>query len=333
MTASMEKKRLLEILKTFSNGRVLVVGDIMLDQFIYGTVERISPEAPVPVVQVEEEVFRLGGAANVAANLNTLGAEVILCGVLGEKIWGDEVIKMCSGLGINIDGIVRSDERNTILKTRIIAGHQQVVRFDKEVSKPASKNLTARIVESIKKLEGRFDAVIVSDYGKGIIGKTLLDYLRKLKSEKNLPVTVDPKVGNFHHYRGLTLMTPNQLEAGQMLGRKIINEPGPILEGGRALLKKLSLESLVITRGEEGMTVLPDEKSHIHIPTRAQQVFDVTGAGDTVIATLTLGLACGAKLVHAAEVANYAAGIVVGKLGTATTDVKELARAIRGAEK
>ena len=308
--------------------RVLVIGDMMLDQFIYGQVERISPEAPVPVVKVEKDILRLGGSANVAANLKTLGARVELCGIVGKDNSGHSILDLCNEQGIGTDGLVRTAQRNTTIKTRIIAHHQQVVRIDRENSIRLPKRLCKRIIHRLEKLVPDTDAVIVSDYGKGVIGKLLLDYLRTVKREKETIVNVDPIVGNSRYYKKMSLITPNHHEAGQILGKKLPNEDSAIVRAGQSILKKLMLDALVITRGEEGMTLFEDSKKPIHIPTRARQVFDVTGAGDTVIAALTLAMAGKANLRESAELANYAAGVVVGKLGTATTDLKQLVDAI-----
>jgi D-beta-D-heptose 7-phosphate kinase/D-beta-D-heptose 1-phosphate adenosyltransferase len=323
-----EKKRLIQIAKNLKGRRVLVVGDVMLDQFIYGTVERISPEAPVPVVAVEKDLYRLGGAANVAANLNALGAHAFLAGVIGKDAGAAQVSDLCQEQGIRADGLVPTQSRFTTIKTRIIAHHQQVVRFDRENSTKLSKRTVDRLIDRIDSHLNEIDAIIVSDYGKGVIEKNLLDFLRKVRRKTGMIVAVDPKVGNYKHYRNLTLMTPNHHETGQMIERKFPNTDKAVEQAGRTLRRKLGLESLVVTRGEEGMTLFFDKDQTAHIPTRARQVFDVTGAGDTVIATLTLALASGAGLYEAAEVANYAAGIAVGKLGTATTDIKELTHAI-----
>jgi rfaE bifunctional protein kinase chain/domain len=322
------KKKLAGLVSRFTSGRVLVVGDVMLDQFVYGSVERISPEAPVPVVKVDRETFRLGGAANVAANLAALGANVSLCGMIGGGVWGEEVVRLCDEGKIATDGLLKNLRARTTLKTRVIAHHQQVVRFDRESKSPLSPAMAKKLLAVIERLIESHDAIIVSDYGKGLVGKTLLDALRAAKKKRGLVVAVDPKIENVRHYKGMSIITPNQHEAGQMLGRKVVNQDGPVEIAGRALLRKLSLDSLLITRGEGGMSLFVGKDRREHIPTRAQQVFDVTGAGDTVIATLTLAMACGATVIEAAEIANFAAGIVVGKLGTAVTSSKELKQAI-----
>lgn len=318
------RNRLVKIAKNMQKMRVLVIGDMMLDQFIYGMVERISPEAPVPVVKVEDDILRLGGSANVAANLKALGARVVLCGIVGKDNSGQAILDLCEEQGIGTEGLVATAQRNTTIKTRIIAHHQQVVRIDRENSVRLPKRLCHRIIRRLEKLVTNTDAVIVSDYGKGVIGKLMLDNLRAYKKERGTIVNVDPTVDNSKYYKKMTLMTPNHHEAGQMLGMKIPNEDKAIEKVGQRLLRKLALDALVITRGNGGMTLFADQKSHIHIPTRARQVFDVTGAGDTVIAALTLAMAGKANLREAAELANYAAGVVVGKLGTATTDVNQL---------
>ena len=329
MTIKDEKKRLVEITRHFAGLRILVLGDVMLDQFIYGGVERISPEAPVPVVKVDDELYRLGGAANVASNLTALGAHVELCGLIGNDYGGEQVTEIGSKAGIGIRGMVKSAKCPTTIKTRIIAHNQQVVRFDREGNGAVSKRTRDRLIEQASNLIAETDAVIVSDYGKGAIFKALLDLLRKRRGERDLIVSVDPKIGNIRHYRGMTIMTPNQHEAGQVIGRRIRNTDDEMAKAGNIIRKRLALDSLLITRAGEGMTLISHDTDPVHIPTAARQVFDVTGAGDTVIATLTLAMATGAPLVDAARVANFAAGVVVGKLGTATTDVREIAQTIR----
>jgi len=329
MIKTATKKRLLQLAGRLKSGRVLVVGDVMLDQFIYGTVGRISPEAPVPVVKVERDVFRLGGGANVASNLTAFGAQAVLCGLIGQDTGGEELCNICEEQGIGADGLVYTRKRSTTIKTRIIAHHQQVVRFDREQTETLNKRLVDRLIQRVEEFIPDINSVIISDYGKGVITKGLLDYLRKAKRKHKLVVAVDPKVGNYSHYKNATFMTPNHHEAGQMLGKKINNDDQSIAKAGKTLMRRLSLDSIVITRGEGGMTVVTDKSGPLHIPTRARQVFDVTGAGDTVIATLTLALSVGASLFEAAEIANYAAGVVVGKLGTDTTNVSELKKAIQ----
>jgi len=329
MTKAADSKKLIKIAKKLKTGAILVIGDVMLDQFLYGKVERISPEAPVPVVMVDDDIYRLGGSANVANNLRSLGADVQLCGVIGNDNGGEKIISICDDLGIGSEGLIYSRKRKTTIKTRIIAHHQQVVRFDRENSNKFHKKLFDRLIQRVEEFLPGIGAVIISDYGKGLIGKPLLDYFRKLKRKDQILISIDPKVGNFSYYKGMSLMTPNHHEAGQMLGRKIENNDIAVEKAAKQLLRKLALDSIVVTRGEEGMTLVSKEEGAFHIPTRAKQVFDVTGAGDTVIAVLTLALCCGANLYEAAEVANYAAGVVVGKLGTATTNIDELSAVIR----
>lgn len=324
MRTKEEKKKLVAVTRKLKTGRILVVGDLMLDQFIYGSVDRISPEAPVPVVHVDKDHYRLGGCANVAANLKAFGADVELYGVIGKDEGGRKLLEICREHGIGTKGLVVTAQRSTTIKTRIIASHQQVVRYDREERQPLSKRLSDRLLAPLDAHLAPGSAVIVADYGKGVVGKALLDRLRLYRKRMGIIVAVDPKVGNYRHYKGMTLMTPNHHEAGEMIGRKIPNESDAVVSAGKKLISRLSLDSLLITRGEEGMTLFSESEGHKHIPTRAQQVFDVTGAGDTVIATLTLALVSGASLFEAADVANHAAGLVVGKLGTATTTIKEL---------
>jgi len=329
MKKSTVSKKLLQVINKFESTRILVVGDVMLDQFIYGKVDRISPEAPVPVVKIDQDIFHLGGGANVASNLQALGADVQLCGVIGDDNGGRSIINICQELGIGSLGLVTSRQRKTTIKTRIIAHNQQVVRFDREDMTIFHKRLLDRLIKKVSDLIPEIDAIIVSDYGKGCVGRALLDLMRNILKKSDILVAVDPKVDNFNHYKGMSLMTPNHHEAGEMIGRKISNDDRSVERAAKFLLRKLSMESIIITRGNEGMTLVSKRDGPFHIPTRARQVFDVTGAGDTVIAVLTLALSNGASLYEAAEVANYAAGVVVGKLGTATTNLQELSVAIQ----
>jgi len=335
----METGNLKKIINGFTKARILVVGDLILDQYIWGDVERISPEAPVPVVWAKKRDYVPGGAANVANNIVALGGKVVLCGVVGDigypttKIFLDGVKKR----GISAVGIFSEKARETTLKTRIIAGHQQVVRVDWEdvhnIKKETNINLRRFISKNIKD----FDAIIIEDYGKGLLDR---DFTETIIQEANIAkkiITVDPKEDNFDCYYKATCITPNRKEAENAIRFlkmrdsankfKIYQEKlfsdNDITKAGNAILKHLKLESLLITLGEDGMWVFEKGKNK-HIPTVAQEVFDVSGAGDTVIATFTMALAVGASKLNAATIANYTAGIVVGKLGTATATRNEL---------
>ena len=317
------------VIEAFSKARVLVVGDLILDEFIWGKVERISPEAPVPVVEVQEESRLLGGAANVAHNIRALGGQVELCGVVGDDPTGHEVLGMLREIGTGIDGVVVDGGRSTTVKTRVIASGQQVVRFDREQRDALAPGAEGKILAHLKELWGKVDCVLVSDYGKGVITKGLMEELCRLKESVPKKVVVDPKTENFHLYRGVTVMTPNTREAEAASGRRISGLED--LKGvGRRLLRRFGCEAVLITRGEEGMALFRRRRPPVLIPTVAKEVYDVTGAGDTVAAILALSLAAGLDYLEAAALANCAAGVVVGKVGTAVVTPAELREAVEG---
>lgn len=308
--------------------RVAVVGDVMLDQFLYGAVERISPEAPVPVVEVEREVFRLGGAANVVHNLVSLGADVELFGVVGPDALAGQIRDELGRLGAAGAGVVESPDRPTAVKTRVIAQHQQVVRFDRERRGPLPEDVLRSLRERLLGRLGRLDAVLVSDYGKGVVSPGLMGPLVAQARQAGVLLAVDPKPGNLGQYRGVTVLTPNTKETEAMAGAPARSDPEAV-EAGRKLLAELGSQAILVTRGDRGMTLVEASGRVAHIPTRARDVFDVTGAGDTAISVLALAWAAGASPLEAACLANLASGIVVGKLGTAVTSMDEL----RGAAK
>jgi rfaE bifunctional protein kinase chain/domain len=315
----------------FSKAKILVVGDIMMDRFIWGTVSRISPEAPVPVVLVQKETLLLGGAANVVNNVRSLGGSARLCGVVGDDETGQKILNTLSGNGIGTHGIFVEPHRQTTVKTRIIAHHQQVVRIDREtadiVSPATFRNLSRFLRENI----GDVDGVILSDYGKGLLTRDVIRLtIRRAREEKKF-VMVDPKLKNFFFFRGATVITPNSAEASSALGIPI-TDLSSLKKAGRLLLRRLRCEVLVITRGEEGMAIFESHEEPLLVPTMAKEVYDVTGAGDTVIGTMALALAAGAGIKDAARLANHAAGIVVGKMGTATVNQAELIKLIRETE-
>ena len=323
-------RRFLHACARFPGKRILVLGDIMVDQFIWGDVERISPEAPVPVVHVRSESFRLGGAANVAANLRALGAEAVLAGVVGDDA-GSEVIRgLVRERGIDDSAILSVPRRGTTVKTRIIAHGQQVVRLDREHTEEMDAETRRALVARIAGALPGVDGVVIADYAKGVIGAPVMAGLRRALGRRDVPVAVDPQVRNTPLYKRLTLITPNHHEAGAALGRKLVTEED-ILWAGRTLLRKLALRAVLITRGERGMALFESDGSVTLIPTVAREVYDVTGAGDTVIATFTLALAAGARMADAAAISNFAAGVVVGEVGTATIPVARLAEEIRAA--
>lgn len=316
-------KELKNFVPKFKDMHVLVVGDLILDHYIFGNVDRISPEAPVPVVWAEREKHLGGGTANVGLNLIDLDAKVTLCGVVGNDHFGNILYSLIKEKGINTSLIFKDKQRPTTLKTRIFAQHQQVVRVDWESTSELSLELSNKILSKIKKDIDMFDAVIIEDYGKGIINPYLVQELISICKEKKRIITVDPKEEHFDYYEGVTALTPNLREAQIAAGFKIKNKHEIELLG-EMVMDRLKAKALLVTMGEDGMKLFEKDESSSHIPTLAQEVFDVTGAGDTVIAVFTLALASGASFLQAAALANCAASVVVGKLGASTTDPQEL---------
>jgi D-glycero-beta-D-manno-heptose-7-phosphate kinase len=319
----MKKKNIEKIMGKFSNIKVLVIGDLILDEFLWGDVSRISPEAPVPVVWVKSESFMPGGAANVVNNIRALGGKTYICGVVGKDERGKILTEELRKKGVDVGGIFVDGDRMTTLKTRVVAHHQQVVRIDKEKMEGLAGGITARMVEYVKRIINDIDAIIIEDYGKGVISAGLLEGVMKLAKRHKKIVTVDPKEENFHYYKGVTAITPNHHEAAKAAGVKV-NDDGGILAAGKALLNRLKCESVLVTLGENGMQLFEKQGRITRIPTVAQEVYDVSGAGDTVIGTFTLALAAGAAMPEAAYIANFAAGIVVGKVGIATVTPEEI---------
>lgn len=308
-----------KILESFKNIRIGVVGDLMLDDYIIGSVDRISPEAPVPVVNVKEEKFVLGGGANVVNNLSVLGAKTLSFGVIGEDANGDRLLKTFADKGIDASGIIRTKELPTIVKRRILAGNQQLLRIDWEKAAPISRELEDALLESFNSQIDSLDAVILSDYDKGVLTPRVAKEIVRVCREKNKIVTVDPKPKNAINYVGATSMTPNRKEAMECLGKSNVTDFETL---GKELKEKLQLDNLLLTRSEEGMSLFLDEV--INIPTFAKEVYDVTGAGDTVISVFTLAGAAGVDWHEAAKIANTAAGVVVGKMGTSTVTKEEI---------
>ena len=329
LNSSADRSQLRRLVAGFPNRRILVVGDLMLDQYIRGTVGRISPEAPVPVVRVDQESFVPGGAGNVAANLAALGARVHVMGVVGDDQAARRMLSHFGENGIETGHVVFDRERVTSQKCRVVAERQQVVRYDRETAEPLSSATEQRLLERLPAALAESDAVILSDYGKGVVTPRILKAAIAQARRAKRPVTVDPKIEHFKRYRGVTCTTPNLHEA--WTGMRRPQQPG--LESlerlGRDILKTLRAQSVLITRGPDGMSLFKSSGQILHIPTQAREVFDVTGAGDTVISTLTLALASGARVEQAAVISNHAAGIVVGKLGTATASIPELLRTLR----
>ena len=314
-------------IKKFKGGKVLVIGDLILDQYIWGPVSRISPEAPVPIVNVSSETMHLGGAANVSNNVRSLGGRVELCGVIGTDDAGRQFTEVLRSHGIGSDGVVTDRDRPTTRKTRIVAHNQQLVRFDVERCHAISGVLEARISRYVAACIRSVAAVVVSDYAKGVITARVMADVIGLADRHKIPVIVDPKVRHIDYYKGVTVLTPNHMEAIHAAGLQGEDE-NTLLEAGRQLYQRLGCRAVLITRGERGMSLFEAGGRVTHIPTVARQVYDVTGAGDTVVATLALALAAGAPMRHAAQLSNYAAGIVVGMLGTGTVTPAQLQEAL-----
>ena len=307
--------------------RVLVLGDVMLDRFVLGRVDRISPEAPVPVVSVHGEDARLGGAANVASNVAALGAQVTLAGVIGPGEAADQLLTLLSAAHIDAGALHRAVDRPTTVKTRILGGGQQIVRIDRETRSPLAADDVTALLENIAS-RGDFDVVIVSDYGKGVIVPEVMDRARRWKAE-GVPVVVDPKQADFSVYRGASCITPNAREAGAAVHDEVVDDISAE-RAGRRLRDRLESDMVLLTRGEQGMTLIGGDDSVTHLPTEATRVFDVTGAGDTVIATFGALLGAGAPPVEAARWANRAAGLAVRRLGTAAVGLDDLRRTVDG---
>lgn len=323
---SQKKLQLEESMVRFSQQPILVVGDLILDRFVWGRVERISPEAPVPVVEVVRETVHLGGAANVASNLASLGAKPLVVGAIGDDKEGEELLEEFHKQGISSEGVLRDKQRITSTKTRIIAEHQQICRTDRENRKALSGPLLEGVVSLYENYMERAGAIIVSDYGKGGLSVRILQTLIQQSRRAGKFLAVDPKDRDFSIYRKASLVTPNKREAEVASGVNIVDEES-LLKAGHILLETTAAQSVLITRGEEGMTLFEADR-HFNVPTVAREVFDVTGAGDTVIAVLALAVAAGSSMRVAAGLANHAAGVVVGKLGTASVTVDEILSSI-----
>ena len=322
--------RVQQLLTAARQARVLVVGDVMLDQFIWGSVARISPEAPVPVVDFQRESFMPGGAANVARNLTAMGVKAELFGAVGQDSAAENLRELLRTQKIGCRGLVASSSRRTSLKTRIVAQTQQVVRIDRETREALAPQLTTRLITTIKAQLRNTDAVIVGDYGKGVVTQPLLNDIKSLCRDYGVWLSFDPKPVHQLNLSGLSLITPNRKEAFELANiDDDTRNANPLadknlMQVAERLLNEIRPAVLLITLGELGMLLCQRGAKPFHIPTVAQEVFDVSGAGDTVIATFTLAIAAGASPVEAAILSNHAAGIVVGKVGTATTSTKEL---------
>ncbi|MDR1167068.1 MAG: PfkB family carbohydrate kinase [Deltaproteobacteria bacterium] len=316
----------LALLAKLPQATALCVGDLMLDRYVYGEASRLSPEAPVPIVLVRRKSFMPGGLGNVVMNLGALGAKPLAAGLVGRDEWADILRDLLSpALGPNSPGFLVDPDRPTTVKTRVIAGIQQVVRFDEESTEPLSRELGEAYRETVRAALPRAGALVISDYGKGLLSPDLTAWLIGEANALNIPSVVDPKGANYEPYRGATLVTPNRQELSLALGEDLTRAPDPVLaQGGRALMRRYELRNLLITRSEDGMTLLRSGGEEERLPTRARAVFDVSGAGDTVVAAMAAALARKADLALAARLATLAAGVVVGKVGTATATPAEI---------
>jgi D-beta-D-heptose 7-phosphate kinase/D-beta-D-heptose 1-phosphate adenosyltransferase len=320
------------LIARFDGMRVLVIGDLMLDEFIWGTVSRISPEAPVPVVNVTRESYFPGGAANVARNLRELGARTSVLGIAGGDSHSDRLCGLLAEAGIDTSGVIQDATRPTTVKTRIIARNQQVVRVDRERSVPLGSALRERVAGVVDAAISDVDGIVVADYGKGLLDQDVADHICRAARAHGKVLAVDPHPHTSLVWRGTTVIKPNRIEAFHAAGMPLTApvEPAtadaPLLAAANKLLGEWQPQSLLVTLGEQGMLLFENGGAAAHhIPTRAREVFDVSGAGDTAIAALTLGLLGGANPLEAADLANRASGIAVGKLGTATVTPAELA--------
>lgn len=308
------EQRLNEIFSNFERITIAVVGDVMLDRYFWGSVTRISPEAPVPIVEVESESARLGGAANVAHNIQRLGGKVLLVGIIGADSSSELFLQIMKEQGFSTDGIFEDGTRPTTVKTRIIAHHQHVVRIDRESRSEISSTLQERLVEYVRHNIDRLDGIILEDYNKGVITKRLIKQLIDVANDHNKIITADPKFNNFFEYRNVTLFKPNKVEVEKALNKKL-EHVEELEEAGKEILQRLNAHCVLITQGEKGMTLFEREGACTHVPARARRVADVSGAGDTVISTLSLALAAGASAKEASILANFASGVVCGEVG------------------
>lgn len=323
----MDRKTVESLFNHIGNIRCLVIGDLMLDEYLWGKAERISPEAPVQVVDVLREELRLGGAGNVVNNLAALGAQVSVCSVVGEDDNGWSLLKIFNRRGVATDAIFRDQDRRTSRKTRVVAANQQIVRIDRESRNPLSAESEQQVCAWLELHVAGFNVILLSDYQKGVLTPSVIHAVTAAAAKAGIPVLVDPKGSDYRRYHGATILTPNRKEAEAASGIAIRDSES--LERAAAnIMATAGLEHLLITRSEEGMSLFSRTEPVTHIPTVAREVFDVSGAGDTVLASLAIGLASGLSMAEAARLANIAAGIAVGKLGTSTVSPAEIVNAV-----
>jgi D-glycero-beta-D-manno-heptose-7-phosphate kinase len=314
-----ERQKLQTLFDRFRRTTVMVVGDVMLDRYLWGKVSRISPEAPVPVVEIESESVRFGGAANVSYNAASLGAVTIPVGVIGDDSSGQVLRRLYTEKGFPADGLIADPERPTTVKTRIIAHHQHIVRTDREMKQGISKKVQGRVLEFIESRLPETDGIILEDYNKGLLVPHLIDAVIDAAVRLGKKVFVDPKFDHFFQYKRVTLFKPNRKEISDILGIRLDSDEA-LEKAGSKILEKLECQAVLITLGEEGMMLMEPGRPNLKIPTRAQKVHDVSGAGDTVIATLAVAVSAGSGLREAAFIANHAAGIVCGEVGVVPVD-------------
>src|SRR5690606_5140799 len=311
---SISHKRLNDLKKNFDGLKIAVVGDMMLDCYFWGDVKRSSPEAPVQVVEIENEFFRFGGAANVALNILKLGGIPVPVGVIGYDNYGTIFTSLINETRISAEGIIVDESRPTTAKTRVIAQNQHVVRIDKESKQYLDKKTQQKLFSYLEKIAGGLDGIILQDYNKGVMTPSLIEKIIELANKNNVLVTVDPKFNNFFHYKNVTVFKPNRKEAEDVLGIKIKSDED-ITAAGEKLLERLNAKYILLTLGESGIAVFEKGKKEKRMPTKARKVADVSGAGDTVISTLTIALAAGADILEASYLANYAGGLVCEEVG------------------
>ncbi len=312
-----------KLFKKFRDQKIAVIGDLMIDHYIWGTVDRISAEAPVPVIDVKREEYRLGGAANVISNITSLNVTADVYGICGDDKYAAELNSLLDNIHVNGKFIVSDHERPTTLKSRIMAGHQQVARCDFEKRHYISTGIEEIILKKLKENIDSYSAIILEDYNKGLLSERLITEIISMAKEKNIPVTVDPKFKNFFQYREVNVFKPNFLELQKNLGVEILNE-NELREAAVQIFERINPEYLIITRGEKGLIIFNRKMEEYVIPTFAREVFDVSGAGDTMISVLTICMACGCSIEESATIANHAAGSVCGKMGIAPVTQKDI---------
>ena len=326
---SFDQKRLDEIISGYYGKRIMILGDLMIDEYLIGSVSRISPEAPVPVIEVNDQTHRLGGAANVALNTTALGCETVMVGIIGDDMYGDLMLERLKDRHVSGEGVFRLKNRPTTVKTRIIGDSQHIARVDREDNRYLDESDSKRLLTAFEILIGSVHAIILQDYNKGVLTEGIITQVITRAKEKKILISVDPKFKNFLKYRNVSLFKPNIKETEQALAMKISNEKD-LDKAGKKLLNSLQADSVLITRGSAGMSLFEKNGSITHVPTRARKVADVSGAGDTVISTLTAALVGGASFQEAATIANYAAGIVCEEIGIVPVEAEKLYRLCLG---